>query len=155
MLHLTPPGALSPDNPCALRLKLPGARAAATPVKPGTTHDDRAWIRRSHLFTPREDDGWNVVVHNSNRRVGTLTDTGGQVEIRRAAPWSTLPTVVPQPGEQKLLKPPLLGRTLGLAHLVFSVRWPPGPPTVRLPDEYRKPKKTAPAPQAPAARGTR
>ena len=34
-------------------------------------------------------------------------------------------------------------------------RWPPGPPIVRLPDKYRKPKKTAPAPQAPAARGTR
>ena len=148
VLGLAPPGAPTTDNPCALRLKLPGARAAATRVEPGTTHDDRAWIRRPHLFTPREDGGWNVVVHNSIRRVGTLTDTGGQVEIRRADPWSTLLAVAPQPGEQKLLDPPLLGRTLGLAHLVFSVRWPPGPPAVRLPDEYRKPKKTTPAPRA-------
>ena len=155
LLGLAPPGAPTAENPCALRLKLPGARAATTPVEPGTTHDDGAWIRRPHLFTPRGNGGWNVVVHNSSRRVGTLTDTGGQVEIRRTDPCSTLLAVVPQPGEQKLLEPPLLGRALGLAHLVFSVRWPPGPPAVRLPDEYRKPTKTAPGPQAPAARGSR
>ena len=59
------------------------------------------------------------------------------------------------PANNPLLEPPLLGRTIALAHLVFGNRWPPGPPIVRLPDEYRKPKKTAPEPQAPAARGTR
>ncbi len=148
---LTRPGAPGPGNPCALRLKLPDPRAAARPVEPGTTHDDRAWVKRPYLFTPRGDDGWNVLLQHTSRRIGTLADNGGQVELRRADHWSTLLAVMPQPDGQTLLDPPLLGRTLGLAHLVFSLRWPPGPPTVRLPDQYRKPKKAAPAPRAPAA----
>ncbi len=148
---LTRPGAPGPDNPCALRLKLPDPRAAARPVEPETTHDDRAWVKRPYLFTPRGDGGWNVVLQHTSRRIGTLADNGGQVELRRADHWSTLLAVVPRPDGRALLDPPLLGRTLGLAHLVFSFRWPPGPPTVRLPDEYRKPKKAAPAPRAPAA----
>ena len=138
---LTPPGAATSDNPCALRLKLPGERAAARPAEPGTAHDPRAWTKRPFLFTAREDGGWNVLLRNSSQQIGALADTGGQVEIRRADQWATLLAVVPQPGAQRLLEPPLLGRTLGLAHLVFSVRWPAGPPTVRLPDDYRKAKR--------------
>ncbi len=140
---LTPPGAPTADNPCALRLKLPGPHAAAQPVEPGTTHDDRAYIKRPHLFIPREDGGWNVLLSSSNRQVGTLADTGEQIEIRRADQWSTLLAVVPHSGTEPLLQPPLLGRALGVAHLVFTARWPPGPPTVRLPDEYRNPRQTA------------
>ena len=138
-----PPGAPGPDNPCALRLKLPGERAAARPAEPGTTHDEHAYIKRAFLFTPRENGGWNVALHNSNQRVGTIAEVDGQIEIRRADQWSTLLAVVPRTGAGPLLQPPLLGRTLGLAHLVFSVRWPPGPPAVRLPDDYRKPRRTA------------
>lgn len=138
---LAPPGAATAGNPCALRLKLPGERAAARPAEPGTAHDGRAWIKRRFLFTPRDDGGWNVLLRNSSQRVGALADTGGQVEIRRADQGATLLAIVPQPGAQRLLEPPLLGRTLGLAHLVFSVRWPPGPPTVRLPGDYRQPKR--------------
>ena len=143
---LAPPGAATADNPCALRLKLPGEWAAARPAEPETAHDRRAWIKRPFLFTPREDGGWNVLLRNSNQRVGTLADTGTQIEIRRADQWSTLLAVVPRTGAEPLLEPPLLGRTLGLAHLVFSVRWPPGPPTVRLPDDCRKAKKPTPKP---------
>ncbi len=150
-LGLTRPGAPGPDNPCALRLKLPGPHAAARRVEPGTTHDDRAWVKRPYLFTPSGDGGWNVVLQHTTRRIGTLAENREQVEPRRADHWSTLLAVVPRPDGRALLDPPLLGRTLGLAHLVFSFRWPPGPPTVRLPDEYRKPKKAAPAPRAPAA----
>lgn len=150
-LGLAPPGAPGPDNPCALRLKLPGPRAAARPVERGTTHDDRAWIKRPYLFTPRADGSWNVFVNNSSRRVGTIALSGERIELHRTDHWSTLLAVVPQAGGEPLLEPPLLGRTLGLAHRVFSTRWPPGPPTVRLPDEYRKPRKAAAARQAPAA----
>ena len=140
---LAPPGAPTGDNPCALRLKLPGERAAARPARPGTAHDERAYIKRPFVFTPRENGGWNVALHNSSQRVGTIAEVDGQVEIRRADQWSTLLAVVPRTGAGPLLQPPLLGRTLGLAHLVFSVRWPPGPPGVRLPDDYRKPRRTA------------
>ena len=141
---LAPPGAAGPDNPCALRLKLPGPRAAARPAEPGTSHNEHAYIKRPFLFTPRGDGGWNVALRNSNQRVGTLAETAGQVEIRRADQWSTLLAVVPRSGPGALLEPPLLGRTLGLAHLVFSFRWPAGPPGVRLPDNYRKTGKPTP-----------
>ncbi len=150
---LAPPGAPGPDNPCALRLKLPGPEAAARPVEPGATHDDRAWVLAPYLFTPRGDGGWNVTVRHTNRLAGTVTDTGARVELRRADHWSTLLAVVDHAGEQLLLEPPLLGRTLGLAKLVFDAHWPAGPPIVRLPDEYRKPKKAAPKQQRPAAAG--
>ena len=148
---LTPPGTPGPDNPCALRLKLPGPEAATRPAKPGTTHDDRAWVLAPYLFTPRSDGGWNVTVRHTSRRAGTVTDTGTRVELRRADHWSTLLAVVEHAGGQQLLEAPLLGRTLGLAKLVFDERWPAGPPIVRLPDEYRKPKKAASAPKRPAA----
>lgn len=144
---LTRPGAPGPGNPCALRLKLPGPRAAARPVEPGTTHDDRAWIKHPHLFTSRLDGGWNVFINRTSRRIGTLAKSGGQIELRRNDQWSTLLAVVPQDGAEQLLEPPLLRRTLGLAHLVFSARWPPGPPTLRRPDEYSKRKRAAPAPK--------
>ncbi|MYH30462.1 MAG: hypothetical protein F4137_16800 [Acidobacteria bacterium] len=146
---LAAPGAPGPAHPCALRLKLPGAEAAARPAEPGATHDDRAWVLAPYLFTPH-GDGWNVTVRNTSRVVGTVTDTGARVELRRADHWSTLLAVVEHAGEQQLLEPPLLRRTLGLAKLVFEARWPPGPPIVRLPDEYRKPTV---APEARATAG--
>ena len=138
---LSPPGAAGPDNPCALRLKLPGPRAAARPAEPGTAHEDRAYVKGPFVFTPRDGGGWTVALRNSNHRVGTIAETSGGVEIRRADQWSTLLAIVPRTGPEALLEPPLLGRTLGLAHLVFSFRWPAGPPRVRLPDDYRKTRK--------------
>ncbi len=154
--ELAAPGAPGPDNPCALRLKLPGAEAAARPAGPGTTHDDRASILAPYLFTPRGDGGWNVTVHHTSRLAGTVADTGTRVELRRADHWSTRLAVVEHASEQQLIEAPMLGRTLGLAKLVFDARWPAGPPIVRLPDEYRKPKKAAPAHErAAAAGGTR
>lgn len=148
---LAAPGAPGPDNPCALRLKLPGAEAAARPAGPGRTHDDRAWVLAPYLFTPRADGGWNVTVRHTSRLAGTVADTGTRIELRRADHWSTLLAVVDHAGSEQLLEAPLLGHTLGLAKLVFDARWPAGPPIVRLPDEYRKPKKAAPAPKRPAA----
>lgn len=148
---LTAPGAPGPDNPCALRLKLPGPEAATHPAGPGTTHDDRAWVLAPYLFTPQADGGWIVTIRNTSRTVRTVTDTGARIELRRADHWSTLLAVVEHGEEEQLLEPPTLGRTLGLAKLVFDARWPAGPPTVRLPEEYRKPKKAAPAPKRPAA----
>lgn len=153
-LHgLTPPDAATDDNPCALRLKLPGPEAAARPAGPGTTHDDRVWILTPYLFTPRADGGWSVTIRNTSRTIGTVTDSGTRVEARRADHWSTLLAVVEHTGDEQLLEPPLLGRTLGLAKLFFNARWPAGPPIVRLPDEYRKPKKAAPAQERTAAAG--
>ena len=148
---LAAPGAPGPDNPCALRLKLPGPEAAARPAGPGTTHDDRAWVLAPYLFTPRGDGGWNVTVRRTSRLAGTVADTGARIELRRADHWSTLLAVVEHAGDRQLLEAPLLGRTLGLAKLVFDARWPAGPPIVRLPDEYRT--KRTPAPKARAAAG--
>ena len=152
---LAAPGAPIDENPSALRLKLPGADNAAQPVDPGATHDDRAWVLAPYLFTPRDDGGWNVTVRHTSRLAGTVADTGTRVELYRADQWSTLLAVVEHARHEQLLEAPLLGRTLGLAKLVFDTRWPAGPPVVRLPDEYRKPKKAAPAPRRrAAARGT-
>ena len=145
ILGLTPPRAPTADNPCALRLRLPGEDMAATPVPAGTTHHDGAWVRRPYLFLPNgADGGWKVLLRNSTRQVGTLTEIHGQLEIRRTDHWSTLLAVVPGPDSRRLLEPPLLGRNLGAAAIVFSARLPAGPPSVRLPDEYRQPRKKRP-----------
>lgn len=148
---LSAPGAPDHDNPSALRLKLPSPRAAARPAEAGTTHRDGAWIRRPYLFVPREDGAWIVKIHNSQRVIGTVVQGDGQVELRRADHWSTLLATVEQKPGQRLLEPPLVGLTLGLAHRVFSTRWPAGPPTVRLPDEYTQSRKKAAAPHTAAA----
>lgn len=151
---LAVPGAPGTDNPCALRLKLPGPEGAARRVEPGTTHDDRAWVLAPYLFLPRAEGGWNVTVRHTSRRVGTVADTGARVELRRNDHWSTLLAVVEHGAGERLLEPPLLGRALGLTRRVFDARWPAGPPIARLPDEYGQPKKATPAPKRPqAARG--
>ena len=139
---LAAPGAPIDDNPSALRLKLPGADSAAQPVDPGATHDDRSWTRKPYLFTPRPDGKWNVQLRNGLRLIGTVSDTNARMELRRADHWATLLAVVEHDAGERLLEPPLVGRALGLAALVFNARWPAGPPTVRLPDEYARPKKT-------------
>ena len=139
---LTRPRAPTADNPCALQLRLPGKDMAATPVTAGTTHRDGAWTRRPYLFLPNAPNGgWQVLLQNSSRQVGTLTEIGGRIEIRRTDHWSTLLAVVPSPDDSRLLEPPLLGLSLGAAAIVLSARWPAEPPEVRLPDEYRRPRK--------------
>ena len=150
---LAPPRAPTADNPCALRLRLPGNDLAATPVPAGTTHRHNAWARRPHLFLPNALDGsWSILLQNTSRQVGTLTEIDGRLEIRRADHWSTLLAVVPSPDGRRLLEPPLLGLSLGAAAIVFNAHWPAGPPTVRLPDEYRRPRKKRPCTNTPANR---
>ena len=139
---LTRPGAPTADNPCALRLRLPSEDLAARPVPARTTHHDGAWTRRPYLFLPNASgNGWKILLQNSSRQVGTLTEAGGRLEIRRTDHWSTLLAIVPGPDGRQLLEPPLLGLSLGAAAVVFSAHWPAGPPAVRLPDEYRRPRK--------------
>ena len=141
----TAPRAPTTNNPCALRLRLPGEDLAATPVPAGTTHRDDAWARRPYLFLPNAPDGsWKVLPQNTSRQVGTLTEINGRLEIRRTDHWSTLLAVVPSPDGRRLLEPPLLGLSLGAAAIVFNAHWPAGPPAVRLPDEYRRPRKKRP-----------
>ena len=144
-LHAGPrPGAPPDDNPCARRLRLPGKHFAAAPTPPGSTHHAGAWSRGGYLLvrstTPRT---WNVLRRNASNRIGFLTETPQRLEIPRADHWSTLLAVVDNPDGLPLLEPPLVGRSLGLAAIVFDAPWPALPPAVRLADEYRRRRSEA------------
>ncbi len=120
---LTAPRAPTTDNPCALRLRLPGDGLAATPVPSGTTHHDRAWTRRPYLFAPNASgDTWKVLLQNTSRQLGALAEVDGRLGIRRRDHWSTLLSFVPSHHGRRLLEPPLLALSLGAAAIVFSAR---------------------------------